>query len=301
MSTVHTVLLLKPKHFGFNSETKITNSFQTDIKEDNNIISEKASIEFDDMVATLKNNEIEVKIYKDKNEKLPDAVFMNNWISIFPDGKLITYPIATHLRRKEKRNDIVNSIIEKFDITEYIDLSQFENQNLFLEGTGSVVFDYEHKIAFACISERTSEIVFNDLCQKIGYKGFVFNATNLNGLPIYHTNVMMSISKNYALICLEAISDSLERSIIKNALINSGKQIIEISFNQLNNYAGNCLEVFNKDQKSKLIMSRTAHSTLNENQKSVIRKYSDIIEVNISIIERIGGGSARCMLTGVNC
>lgn len=293
--------MLRPNNFGFNFETKITNSFQNIINENENIIREKAVFEFDNMVKTLKDNDIKVNIYKDKREILPDSVFMNNWISIFPDGKLVTYPISTDIRRKEKRNDIVNQIIEQFDITEYIDLSDYEKKGQFLEGTGSVVFDYDHKIAYASISSRTNEVVFNDLCDKIGYQGFIFSATNVDGLPIYHTNVIMSVAKDYALICSESISDSLERNIVVNALKSSGKKIIELSFNQLNRYAGNALEVFDTKGNSKLVLSRTAFSSLTDTQITKIEKYSKIIVVNISIIERVGGGSARCMLTGVNC
>ena len=293
--------MLRPNNFGFNFETKVTNSFQNIIDEDENIVREKAIFEFDNMVKTLEDNDINVNVFKDKKEVLPDSVFMNNWISIFPDGKLVTYPIYTDIRRKEKRNDIVNQIIEQFDITEYIDFSDYENKNQFLEGTGSVVFDYDHKIAYASISSRTNEVVFNDLCEKIGYKGFIFSATNVDSFPIYHTNVIMSVAKNYTLICSEAIADPLERSIVINALKTSGKKIIELSFNQLNRYAGNALEVFDAKGNSKLVMSRTAFSSLTDSQITKIEKYSKIIVVNISIIECVGGGSARCMLTGVNC
>jgi hypothetical protein len=293
--------MLRPNNFGFNSETKVTNSFQHNINENENIIKDKAKYEFDEMVKTLEFNDISVNVFKDKIEILPDSVFMNNWVSIFPDGKLVTYPILNNIRRKEKRNDIVNQIIEKFDITEYIDLSDYEKDNIFLEGTGSVVFDFKNKLAFACLSERTSETVFNILCEKLGYKGFVFSATSLDGMPIYHTNVMMSIANKYVLICSDSINDPLERSIIVNTLKSAGKQIIELSHAQLNQFAGNSFEVVDSNENSKLVMSRTAHSSLTDSQKNKIEQYSDIISVNISIIERVGGGSARCMLTGVNC
>jgi hypothetical protein len=293
--------MLRPNNFGFNSETKVTNSFQHNINENENIIKDKAIHEFDEMVKTLESNDISVNVFNDKVEILPDSVFMNNWVSIFPDGRLVTYPLLNNSRRKERRNDIVNQIIEKFDITEYIDLSDYEKENLFLEGTGSVVFDYKNKLAFACLSERTSETVFNMLCDRLGYKGFIFSATNLDDIPIYHTNVMMCIANKYALICTDSINDPLERSIIINALKSTGKQIIELSHAQLNQFAGNSFEITDNKGKSKLIMSRTAHSSLVESQELKIRQYSEIVPVNISIIERVGGGSARCMLTGVNC
>lgn len=293
--------MLKPNNFGYNFETKSTNSFQNNIQETEIIIREKAIDEFNSMVETLKNNKITVEVFNDKAEKLPDSVFMNNWISTFPDGKLIVYPIFSSIRRKEKRIDLVDKIIEKYDITEFIDLSHFESDKQYLEGTGSVVFDYDNKIAYACLSERTSETVFNELCDRIGYKGFIFHAENLDGKSIYHTNVMMSITKSFAIICLESISNPLERSMIKSSLKQSGKKIIDINFDQLNNFSANSLEVYNEDNESLFVLSATAESSLSAEQKEKISKNSRIVPVNIPIIERIGGGSARCMITALNC
>jgi hypothetical protein len=301
MNFPHTFLMLKPNNFGYNFETKSTNSFQNNIQETEIIIKEKAIDEFNSMVETLKNNKITVEIFNDKIESLPDSVFMNNWISTFPDGKLIIYPIFSDIRRKEKRIDLVDKIIEKYDITEFIDLSHYEADKQYLEGTGSVVFDYDNKIAYACLSERTSETVFNELCKTIGYKGFVFNAENLDGKSIYHTNVMMSITKNFAIVCLESISDPMERSIIKSSLKQSGKTIIEINFDQLNNFSANSLEVYNEDNESLFVLSATAESSLSNEQKMRISENSRIVPVNIPIIERVGGGSARCMITSLNC
>jgi len=301
MNIPHTLLMLKPKNFGYNFETKSTNSFQNNIQEPENIIREKAIDEFDSMIKTLESHKINVTVFNDKIDKLPDSVFMNNWLSTFPDGKLIVYPVFSRIRRNEKRIDLVNKIIEKFDITEHIDLSHFESEKKYLEGTGSVVFDYDNKIAYACLSERTNETVFNELCRLIGYQGFVFNAENLDGKSIYHTNVMMTITKTFAIICLESISNPLERNIIKGVIKESGKTVIEISFDQLNNFSANSLEVFNTDNESLFILSSTAETSLTTEQKSIITKTSKIVTVNIPIIERIGGGSARCMITSVNC
>lgn len=293
--------MLKPNNFGYNFETKSTNSFQNKTKESKIIIKEKAIEEFNSMVETLKNNKINIEVFNDKVEKLPDSVFMNNWISTFPDGKLIIYPIFSEIRRKEKRVDLVNKIVEKYNITEFIDLSYFESKEHYLEGTGSVVFDYDNKIAYACLSERTNETVFNELCRLIGYQGFVFNAENLDGKSIYHTNVMMSITKHFAIVCLESINDPLDRSMIKLSLEQSGKKIIEINFDQLNKFSGNSLEVFNQDNESLFILSSTAESSLSTEQKIKISEQSRIVTVNIPLIEKIGGGSARCMMTSLNC
>ncbi len=301
MTVPHTLLMLRPNNFGFNKQTKFSNPFQNNINEDENVLKSIAQKEFDSMVETLKSHNINVKVFMDSEIPLPDSVFMNNWVSIFPDGKLVIYPMFTEIRRKERRSKIIDEIVEKFDITELIDLTHFENDNLFLEGTGSCVFDHKNKLAFACKSPRTSEDVFNELCNKIGYQGFFFNAVDLSGKPIYHTNVMMSIFEKQVVICADSIENNLEKNIILTALKNTGKEIIYLSFNQLNDYTANCFEVKDENGNSKIIISRTAFSSLTESQLIKIRAHSEIIPVNISIIERVGGGSARCMLTGVNC
>jgi hypothetical protein len=301
MTTPHTLLMLRPNNFGFNSETKFSNPFQNNIKEDKNVIKSIAQNEFDLMVKTLQNNDINVKVFADSENPLPDSVFMNNWISIFPDGKLVIYPMFTENRRRERRSLIIDEIIEKFDITGLIDLTHYENDNLFLEGTGSCVFDHINKLAFACKSPRSSEMVFNKLCERVGYQGFYFNSVDLNGKAIYHTNVMMSIFEKQVIICADSIENNLEKNIIITALKNTGREIIYLSHNQLNNYSANSFEVKDKHGKSKIIMSRTAFSSLTEPQLIKIKAYSEIIPVNISIIERVGGGSARCMLTGISC
>ncbi len=293
--------MLKPKHFGYNLETKFSNYFQNNLEEDALIVRSKAIEEFDSMVKTLKDHDINIQVFEDSIKKCPDAIFMNNWISVFPDGKLVIYPMQAKNRREERRRDIINEIIEKYDITEFIDLSHYEEEDLFLEGTGSVVFDHKNKLAFACNSTRTSEKVFNDLCDRIGYRGFFFNATDINGKQIYHTNVMMSILDKGVIICSNCIDNVLEKNMILTALKNTGRSIIELNFNQLSQYSANCLEVFNKSNQSKLIMSRTAFSGLNEVQLIKLNSITEIVPVNISIIERVGGGSARCMLTDINC
>jgi hypothetical protein len=301
MATPHTLLMLRPNNFGFNSETKFSNPFQNNIKEDKNVIKSIAQNEFDIMVKTLQNNDINVKIFADSENPLPDSVFMNNWISIFPDGKLVIYPMFTENRRRERRSLIIDEIIEKFDITGLIDLTHYENDNQFLEGTGSCVFDHINKLVFTCKSPRSNEKVFNELCDRVGYQGFYFNSVDLNGVPIYHTNVMMSIFKKQVIICADSIENNLEKNIVITALKNTGREIIYLTYNQLNNYTANSFEVTDIHGKSKIIMSRTAYSSLTEPQLIKLTTFSEIIPVNISIIERVGGGSARCMLTGVSC
>lgn len=293
--------MLRPKHFGFNNETKFTNTFQNKVNEDEDFIKNIAKSEFDSMVNQLKENNISVDVFEDSETILPDAVFINNWISIFPEGQLVIYPMLAKNRRMEKRRDIIDRIIEKYDITEFIDLSHYEEEDKFLEGTGSVVFDFKNKLAFACKSSRTNEDVFNDLCNRIGYKGFIFNSVDLLGKPIYHTNVMMTIFDKAVIICSKSIENALERNMILSALKNTGRTIIDLSFTQLNQFIANSFEVINSEGESIIIMSRTAYSNLDEIQLKKLNSFSKLLPVNISIIERIGGGSVRCLLTGVNC
>ncbi|MFD1552252.1 amidinotransferase [Putridiphycobacter roseus] len=297
---VHTVLMLRPNNFGFNIFTKNTNPFQNEVNATTEFIQQKALLEFDDMVDVLESHHIDVVIFEDSiDEKLPDAVFFNNWMAIMPNKKAFLFPMMAASRRGERRKEIIDTIVDKFDIQELVDWSHFENEDKFLESTGSMVFDFDKDIAYAIESSRTDEKLFHDFCQLNGLQGFYFGAFDMNGVPIYHTNVIMSVAKDYAIICLACIEDLMERNMIKNKLMASGKEVIDLSFNQLNNFAGNCMEVINQLGESKLLISRTAYHALNDTQISIIRKYSDIVQTNISIIERVGGGSTRCMLMGV--
>ncbi len=293
--------MLRPNSFGFNTETKYTNPFQNEILEDEEFIRIKAVEEFDHMVEELRSNGLNVVVFDDVNEGSPDAVFMNSWVSVFPDNKAAIYPIFTENRREERRIDIINDLREIAKIDDIYDLTFFEKENKFLESTSSLVFDYYSKIAYASISSRTDENVINYLCDLLGYESFVFSAYDFMRRPICHTNIILSIARDYAIICLDAIEDLLERTIIRKKIEHSGKEIIEITLNQVQNFSGNCLEVFDSEGKSKLVMSRTAYHSLRKNQADRIEKYSEIILVNVSIIERIGGGSVCCMMMGVNC
>lgn len=292
--------MLRPKNFGFNISTKSTNPLQNDIEFDQKYIAEKAISEFDNLIETLLDHEINVKIFDDDQDlMLPDAVFLNNWLAITPCMRLYLFPMASESRRGERRTEIIDGLVKTIQVNEIIDLSHFESNNLFLESTGSIVFDYDHKIAYASISNRTSEKLFNDFCSEIGFEGFIFNSFDLKGLPIYHTNILLSIANSYSIVCLDCIENSLERAILSKKLAKTGKTIVEISYSQMQSFAGNCLEVFDRNGKSKLIMSRTGYSTLKPGQISTIEQYSEIVIVNVSIIERIGGGSVRCMMMGV--
>lgn len=292
--------MIRPNKFGFNIDTQYTNPFQNKVLFEDDLIVVKAKEEFNQMVEILESHEIEVLVYDDQDSGLPDSVFVNNWITVLPEKKIVLFPMHTENRRSERRGDIIQDLKTKFEINEVIDLSYFENDNLFLESTGSVVFDYVSRVAYASLSKRTNEEVFRKLCELIGFEGFVFSSFDIKGTPIYHTNVVLTIGQHFAILCSDSIEDVLERSLIKKKLEASGKEVIEISISQMNNFAGNCFEVINKNKEPKLIMSRTAFHIFNQKQIVSLEKYVQIIQVNISIIERIGGGSTRCMMMGVN-
>lgn len=300
MNTTGNILLIRPANFSFNSETAGSNVFQNEMKYDFNTLENSVLNEFELFSETLNINGINTFIFDDtKSPVKPDAVFPNNWISFHNNGKVIIYPMLAENRRLEKRFDIIEKLKEKFNIKEVIDLSYFEKENKFLEGTGSIVFDHKNKIAYASLSPRTNEIVLNKLCELINYKPFVFNSYDINGNEIYHTNVMMTLGENFAVICLESISDSKEKNLILNLLEKSGKEIIPISLQQMYSFAGNMLELINNSGEKIIVMSQTAFNSLNSFQKTKLENFAKLIPLNVNIIETIGGGSVRCMIAEI--
>lgn len=296
------VLMVRPCMFTFNEETAVNNHYQINDKTKNsNQIQDLALKEFDNFVKILKEAGIDVCVLQDTKEPYtPDSIFPNNWFSTHnetDDNIVVLYPMFAKNRRLERTEKIYDFIENKnFKI---IDLSHYEKEDLFLEGTGSMILDRENKKVYVCLSKRADEKVLEDFCAKLNYKSIVFHAyQSVDGerLPIYHTNVMMGLSSLYSLICLDCIDDINEREKVRNSLIEDGKEIIEISENQVNNFLGNNLELSSKNGDKILIMSESAYRILNEEQKNKIEKYSKIIYSNLQTIEKYGGGSARCML-----
>jgi hypothetical protein len=208
--------------------------------------------------------------------------------------------MLTSNRRAERNPLITDFLKNNFKVKEIINLTHFENENKILEGTGSIVFDHENKLAYACISPRTNENLLNDVCKKLSYSPIVFEALDLNGNPIYHTNVVMAVGRKYVVICSDCIENSLERSMIQQKIMASGKVLIDISVSQMNSFAGNMLEVQDTEGKSILIMSETAFESLDDKQKELLSKYSRLLPIAINTIETIGGGSARCMMAEIH-
>lgn len=299
--TTSHIMMIRPASFGFNEETAVNNAYQHKPEgEDAAGISARAREEFDRFVAVLQAEGVDVVVLADseKPEK-PDAVFPNNWISFHRDNVVITYPMFSPKRRQERREEIIEEIEKKFQVERRYSFEYSEEDNQFLEGTGSMVLDREHQITYACLSPRTNIKALDRFCLLMGYEKVVFHALDEKGAPIYHTNVMMALGKEFAVVCLDAINDEHERKILVNKLESTGKEIIPISFEQKNAFAGNMLEVRTATGEPLIIMSDTAYRSLSKDQVTRLMTYGRILHPDIPTIERFGGGSVRCMMAEV--
>ena len=254
MQTANKLLMVRPAKFAYNEQTERNNYFQTRLPIPN--IHEKACEEFDNLVAVLRNNKIEVVVVQDTLEPhTPDSIFPNNWFSTHLTGELILYPMFAQNRRLERKSQVLDTIKEHFRIHKVIDLTDWENKNRFLEGTGSLVLDNNNRVVYACRSERTDDIVFEEFCTKMNFEPQLFNAYDENKEKIYHTNVMLSIGEKYAVICAESIIDNKRKTKVIETLEGAEKEVLDISFKQMRSFCANILEVRNSDNEHCLIMS----------------------------------------------
>jgi hypothetical protein len=291
--------MIRPVNFGYNAETAVNNAFQVKGNDDN--VQDKALKEFDEFVNVLIQNGIDVTIVEDTIEPhTPDSIFPNNWISFHSDGSVLLYPMYAMNRRAERKQDILDKIKEKFLIKRKIDLSGYEKENIYLEGTGSMVLDRDNKIAYSCLSPRTNEKVLADFCRQMGYTSVLFHAVDGNGDAVYHTNVMMCVADKYVVICLDSIPDEREKEKAINTIAKTGKEIIDISLDQMNHFAGNMLQIENKQGGKLVIMSTQAFESLTAEQKKKLQSFNKIIYSPLTTIETNGGGSARCMMAEVH-
>ena len=302
MQTASTVLMVEPIAFGYNSQTAENNYFQVEQKETD--IQEKALAEFNNFVGKLRNKGVQVITVKDTlNPHSPDSIFPNNWVSFHEDGKVALYPMFAPNRRVERRTDILDTVQNAgFKITEIQDLSSAEKEDKFLEGTGSMIFDHDYKVAYGSVSLRLDEKLFLDFCEKFDFQPVVFHSYQNVGnqrLPIYHTNVMMCVAKQFVVICLDCIDDEMEREKVQEVIKSTNKEVIEISEDQMQQFAGNMLQVQNQEGTPFLVMSETAYKSLTTKQIEKIESYCEIIYADLNTIEVNGGGSARCMLAEV--
>jgi hypothetical protein len=290
--------MIRPSHFDFNEETAVNNSFQ--INSGDHRVPEKALIEFDQFVEKLRGNEIDVTVVQDTSQPYtPDSIFPNNWISFHSDGTICLYPMFAENRRKERKPTVLIQISSKFELTNTVDFTEQEERQRYLEGTGSMVLDRVNKIAYACLSVRTNENVLQQFCDEMGYSPIVFEAVDAEGYLIYHTNVMMCVADQYAVICFDCIHHETEKENIMQSLIETGKTIIPITIDQMNHFAGNMLQVTNEKGTKFLVMSTQAYQSLSAEQIDQIHRFNNIIHSDISTIETNGGGSARCMMAEV--
>ena len=298
------ILMIQPVSFRYNEQTAVNNYYQQVLDNlSDEQTQEKALLEFNNLVELLKNVGVNVIVIEDtKKPDTPDSIFPNNWVSFHADGTVGLYPMCAKNRRAERREDIFDTLVDEygFNIKEIKDFSEFEEHDKYLEGTGSMVLDREHKICYAAISIRTDEIAVMQFCEEFGYRPVCFTANqsvNEERMAIYHTNVMMCVADKFVVICLDTIDDIDERKHVVETLTETGKEIIEITQAQNHRFAGNMLQVMG--DKPYLVMSNSAFSSLNNKQKKTIEKYCPIIYSSLDTIEACGGGSARCMMAEV--
>jgi hypothetical protein len=301
MATASTILMIRPAAFGFNEETAANNYFQQDILHtDSQTIRQSAIKEFDNMVEALRNHGIDVLVIDDTDKPVkPSAVFPNNWISTSPEGVISVFPMYAPSRRAEKREDILKMLAEKFTVTDVQDWSEFEVEAKFLEGTGSMVIDHDNRVIYACYSPRTDVSVLEKFANANHYRAIIFVATDKNGHAVYHTNVVMTLGENFAVLCEEAIEEEWERIAVKQLLESTGHNIIRITREQMNAFAGNMLQVKNEKGKNFLVMSQTAFDCLDAGQREQLSSRCQLLPIPVPTIEQVEGGSVRCMMAEV--
>ncbi len=299
-----TILMIEPVAFGYNPETAVNNFFQQENEASKSETQRLALAEFQEMVKGLRSNGINVIVVKDNPyPHTPDSIFPNNWISFHLNNHVIFYPMFAENRRLERRMDILleieSQLGRKFLYTDY---SINELSDIFLEGTGSIVPDRKNRIAYASISPRTDKDLFLKFCAEQDFRPVYFHATQtVDGvqLPIYHTNVIICVADRYAVVCLDAIVDKNERKMLLDELKNTGKEIVEITVEQMNNFAGNMLQLKNDKEEKFLIMSQTAYDSLTEDQIKRLENFNNLLVFSVPTIEKNGGGSVRCMIAEV--
>lgn len=298
-----TLVMIRPVIFRMNEETAVNNYFQKSTSDLQETVNKKAQAEFDAFVEKLRAVGVNIIVVDDiASQDTPDSIFPNNWVSFHENGDVALYPMFAKNRRKERREDIFEKIeAEGRFIRNFVDYTSAELENVFLEGTGSLILDREHRKAYCALSPRADEDLVIEFCEDFEFTPIIFKAYQSHEgerLLIYHTNVMMCVAEEFAVICLDTIDDKKERKLVADSLTQDGKEIITISEDQMNNFAGNMLQVKGENDKY-LIMSKTAHDSLTEKQTESIEKHCKILSSDLSTIETHGGGSARCMLAEV--
>lgn len=294
------VLMVRPYRFHKNEETAVNNHYQQDLDKQTDEITKRAQQEFDAFVHVLRESGITVIVHQDTgNQDTPDSLFPNNWVSFHPEGATILYPMYAKNRRKERTPEVFKTLHEQhYHTTVVADYSDGEEKNIFLEGTGSMILDRVHRIAYAALSERTNKDLFEHFCSEQNFQAVSFNAYQSVGeerLPIYHTNVMMSVGPTFAVVGLDTVDDLVAREKLQQSLQASGKSIIELTEAQINQFAGNMLSLEGTNGPL-LVMSSAAYHALDPVQISQLENHAQLVHSPLPTIEACGGGSARCML-----
>jgi len=298
--SANAVLMIRPYRFYPNPETAADNAFQQAVEAGElPAISAAAQQEFDEAVETLRAAGVTVHVVDDTaTPDKPDAVFPNNWFSTHHDGRVALYPMYSAARRRERRHDVIDELRKHYLIKDVVDYSASESEERALEGTGSLVLDHVNKLAYASLSQRTHPDVLAQFCDDFGYEAVKFRSESEDGRPVYHTNVVMCVASEFALISLEMIPDEAERGGVQNLLEATGKEVIELSQKQIGEYAGNAIELHNAKEKL-LVLSARAEAALTTAQCSVIEQYARMIPLSLPTIE-LAGGSARCMMATIH-
>jgi hypothetical protein len=300
----NTILMIRPVRFRMNEQTAVNNYFQEDVAFKNDEINNKAQAEFDAFVTKLRSKGVQVIVENDDElMDTPDSVFPNNWVSFHESGIVAKYPMFAENRRQERRDEVfIRLEKEGFVIESIVDYTSAEEEDIFLEGTGSVLMDRVNGIAYCALSARADEELFIEFCEDFEYTPVVFTANQtVDGkrLPIYHTNVMMCLAENFCVICLDSIDDKKERKNVLKHLKSTQKEVITISEAQMHQFAGNMLQVLGENKTPYLVMSAAAHTSLTKDQITRIEKHCEILSSDLETIETCGGGSARCMMAEV--
>ncbi len=299
MAITNRIFMVRPHRFGYNPQTAVNNVFQQE-GADQDEVNQQALKEFDGFVEALRSYGIDVTVFQDDGKaETPDSIFPNNWISMHRDGMVALYPMFAENRRRERRPQIINALRKNFTINKIMDFTHYEKEGKFLEGTGSVVIDRNHNLAFACLSERTNMEILQDYERKTGYKVIPFHAVDQNGRPIYHTNVMMCLGQRYVVICMDSIHNQVERNMLIEVFDASNKKMIPITYKQMNRYAGNMMQLKNNKDEPVLVMSTQAYNSLTPEQVATLESFNPILHFPLDTIEANGGGSARCMLAEI--
>ena len=298
--STNSVLMIRPSRFYSNPETAADNAFQRNADRNSEAVTLLARKEFDVAAQALRTAGINVHVFEDTADlEKPDAVFPNNWISTHHDGRIALFPMYSALRRRERRQDVVEELRKQYCVSAVIDYSSFENEGCCLEGTGSLVLDHLNKIAYVSLSNRSNPKMIQRFADDFGYDPIIFTSVDSNGRSIYHTNVMMCIGTAFAMVGLEMIPNKAERQQVRARLEKTEKEIVELSVDQITNFAGNALELHNKDGEKVLVISTCAVRALTKDQRERLSRYARLVPLELPTIE-LGGGSARCMIATIH-